>query len=186
MSLPRFLPVALFTLPALATLLLGCPSLTRPNEGDPGYGTNAMGPSPLGTVANARPTAQPNGQPNVQPSAKPRPAVPADSPQGEKIRASHILVGWKGTAGPKQERTKEEAKKRIDDIIARLKKGEDFAKLAADFGEDGTKTRGGDLGLFEREGMVKPFADAAFALKPGETSGVVETQFGYHVIKRTQ
>ena len=168
MTFPRLLPFS------LVALLLGCPSLTRPNDGDPGYGTNSMGPTPSGSADRARP------------ADKPRPAATANAPQAEKIRASHILVGWKGAAGPAQERTKEEAKKRIDDIIARLKKGEDFAKLAGDYGEDGTKARGGDLGLFEREGMVKPFADAAFALKPGEISGVVESQFGYHVIKRTQ
>ena len=74
----------------------------------------------------------------------------------------------------------------IDGIVARLKKGEDFGKLAAEFGEDGTKSRGGDLGVFGRGQMVKAFEDAIFAQQPGDAPSVVETEFGFHVIKRTR
>ena len=155
-------------------LLLGCPALTQPNEGDPGYGSGA---TTNANVHTATATAKPTGRP-LPPGG--------DQDDSARIRASHILVGWKGAAGPPQERSKEEARQRIQTILVRLKNGEDFGKLAQEFGEDGTKTKGGDLGDFERETMVKPFADAAFALKPGEVSGVVETQFGFHVIKRTK
>lgn len=92
-----------------------------------------------------------------------------ENPPQEEVRARHILV-----------KTKEEA----DAIIKQLKGGADFAKLAAEKGTDGTKDNGGDLGYFVKDQMVKPFADAAFAMKAGEVSQTpVKTDFGFHVIK---
>jgi parvulin-like peptidyl-prolyl isomerase len=79
---------------------------------------------------------------------------------------------------PKQTKAKAEA------LLARLRAGGDFNALAKEFSIDtSNKDQGGDLGWFGRGMMVKPFEDAAFALKPGELSGIVETQFGYHIIK---
>jgi parvulin-like peptidyl-prolyl isomerase len=73
---------------------------------------------------------------------------------------------------------------KIEGLLARVRAGEDFAKLADEFTEDPSgKGRGGDLGWFGRGMMVKPFEDAAFALKPGEVSGVFETVFGFHIVK---
>ena len=73
---------------------------------------------------------------------------------------------------------------KAEEILRRARAGEDFAKLADELTEDPSgKGTGGDLGWFGRGRMVKPFEDAAFALKPGELSGIVETQFGLHVIK---
>jgi parvulin-like peptidyl-prolyl isomerase len=73
---------------------------------------------------------------------------------------------------------------KAEEILRRVRAGEDFAKLANEFTEDPSgRGRGGDLGWFGRGAMVKPFEDAAFALKPGEVSGIVESQFGYHIIK---
>jgi peptidyl-prolyl cis-trans isomerase C len=74
-------------------------------------------------------------------------------------------------------------KKQAEDVLARVKKGEDFAALAKEFSGDGSAAQGGDLGWFTREKMVKEFSDATFALKPGETSGLVKSQFGWHIIK---
>lgn len=87
-----------------------------------------------------------------------------------KIRASHILV-----------KTEEEAKKLLEEI----KNGADFAKLASEHSICPSGRDGGDLRFFGRGMMVKPFEDAAFALKKGEVSEPVETQFGWHLIKLT-
>jgi parvulin-like peptidyl-prolyl isomerase len=85
-------------------------------------------------------------------------------------------------AHPELDTKAERAK--IEGILQRARAGEDFVKLANEFTEDPSgKGTGGDLGWFGRGQMVKPFEDAAFALKPGEVSGVIETVFGYHIVK---
>lgn len=101
--------------------------------------------------------------------------------QPEQVRASHILI--KVEAGADQQK-KAQAIKRIKEIQKKLKDGQDFAALAKKYSEDpGSSVKGGDLGYFSRGQMVKPFEDAAFGMKPNEVSGIVETQFGYHLIK---
>ncbi len=89
----------------------------------------------------------------------------------DKIKCSHILVKKHSEALQ---------------LLERLKKGESFAELARELSIDrGSGKRGGDLGLFGRGQMVKPFEDAAFKLKKGElTNEPVRTQFGYHIIRR--
>ncbi len=98
----------------------------------------------------------------------------------EEVRASHILIKVKPQAG---ESEKKEARKKLKKIKGRLKKGEDFAALAKEFSEGPSSANGGDLGYFKRGQMVKPFEEKAFAMKPGEVSDIVETRFGYHLIK---
>lgn len=98
----------------------------------------------------------------------------------EQARSSHILFKTEG---------KDDAavKKQAEDTLAKIKGGADFAALATKLSEDtGSATQGGDLGLGPRGKMVKEFDDAQFALKPGEVSGLVKTQFGYHIIKLTE
>jgi peptidyl-prolyl cis-trans isomerase C len=103
--------------------------------------------------------------------------------QGESVRASHILVKADESA---DEATKTKARAKIDGILKRVRAGEDFATLARENSDDGSKDQGGDLGFFGRGQMVAPFDQAAFALKPGEVSEVVTTQFGYHIIKMAE
>ena len=99
----------------------------------------------------------------------------------DMVKARHILVRVDNSASDDE---KKKAKEKTELYLKKIKDGEDFAKLASDFSDDpGSKAKGGDLGFFPRGRMVKPFDDAAFSLKPGETSGIVETQFGFHIIK---
>ena len=102
----------------------------------------------------------------------------------EERRASHILIKADKSA-PAAERAK--AKAKAEDLLAQWKnKSAAFADLARNnSGDPGSADKGGDLDFFARGAMVKPFEDAAFSLKPGETSSVVETDFGYHIIQVT-
>ena len=89
----------------------------------------------------------------------------------DKIRCSHILVKNEATAR---------------EVLEKLNHGESFSKLAGEYSVDGSRRRGGDLGLFGRGIMVKEFERAAFGLQRGQVSGIVKTQFGYHIIKRIE
>jgi len=102
----------------------------------------------------------------------------------EERRASHILVKADKDA-PKAEREKARAK--AESLLAEVRKNpQSFAEVARKNSDDeGSAAKGGDLEWFGRGQMVKPFEDAAFALKPGETSGIVESDFGYHIIHVT-
>jgi peptidyl-prolyl cis-trans isomerase C len=100
--------------------------------------------------------------------------------QPEQIKASHILIKVEADAPADQ---KAEARKKIEAVQQKVQKGEDFATLAKTYSEGPSGPRGGDLGYFQRGQMVKPFEEAAFSLKPNETSEIVETRFGYHLIK---
>ena len=96
--------------------------------------------------------------------------------QPEQVRVSHILLNIEG----QDEAT---VKARAEDLLKQIKGGADFATLAKQHSNDGSAANGGDLGFFPRGQMVKAFEDAAFALKAGEVSPIVESEFGYHIIK---
>ncbi len=98
----------------------------------------------------------------------------------EKRKARHILIISKSSDSTDQVAAK---RTKIEGILAKAKAGEDFAELAKKYSEDSLASRGGDLGFFSRGQMVQPFEKAAFSLKEGEISGVVKTQFGFHIIK---
>ncbi|HET7538279.1 MAG TPA: thioredoxin domain-containing protein [Polyangiaceae bacterium] len=107
----------------------------------------------------------------------------------DSIEASHLLVSYQGAqrASPQITRTKSEAKKRAQEALDKIRRGADFAQIAKEYSDDsGSAARGGALGAFSRKVMIKEFADAAFALAPNAVSEVVETPFGYHVIRRTK
>jgi peptidyl-prolyl cis-trans isomerase C len=96
------------------------------------------------------------------------------------VSARHILIKVPPDADDVK---KAEARSRIEEALKRARAGEDFADLAKEYSEDATREDGGDLGTIQQGQTVKPFEDAAFALKPGEISDVVESRFGYHIIK---
>ena len=111
-----------------------------------------------------------------------------ESDKPEEVQASHILISYKGAdrADADISRSKEEAKaeaERIRKLI--VDDGKDFAEMAKEHSDGPSSTKGGDLGKFKFEVMAKPFSEAAFALGIDEVSEVVETGFGFHVIKRT-
>jgi parvulin-like peptidyl-prolyl isomerase len=85
-------------------------------------------------------------------------------------------------------RTKEEAKQLAEDLLVRINGGESFEVLASQYSDcpSAQREQSGDLGFFGKGKMVKPFEDVAFALEVGGISGIVETKFGYHIVKRTQ
>ncbi len=103
----------------------------------------------------------------------------------ESVRASHILLMYKGSARSSASRSKDEAATQIQGLKTQLDGGADFAALARQHSDCPSSAKGGDLGSFGAGQMVKPFSDTAFALPVGGTSGVVETEFGYHIIQRT-
>jgi len=99
----------------------------------------------------------------------------------EQVKASHILIRFPEDADDK---TKQQKKELADTLLQQVKDGKDFAELARAMSDDpGSAAKGGDLGYFERGVMVAPFEAAAFSLKPGEISNLVESSFGYHIIK---
>jgi len=100
--------------------------------------------------------------------------------QPEQVKASHILIKVSPEADDAQ---KSAARQKIELVQQKAKKGDDFAELAKEYSEGPSNVRGGDLGYFGRGQMVKPFEDVAFSMKPNEISDIVETRFGYHLIK---
>lgn len=96
------------------------------------------------------------------------------------VHARHILIKVDPDAKPEEV---ERARQRAEDVLKLAREGKDFAALARQYSEGPTKAKGGDLGTFRREAMVKPFADKAFSMKAGEISEPVRTRFGWHIIK---
>jgi len=102
--------------------------------------------------------------------------------QPEQVKASHILI--KVSPDAKQEE-QDEALRKMKEVQEKQKKGEDFGELAKAYSECPSNSKGGDLGYFGRGQMVPAFEAAAFGMKPGETSDIVKTDYGYHLIKVT-
>ena len=105
----------------------------------------------------------------------------------EEVTASHVLIAYKGAERSQATRTKEEAAALAADVLQQAKaEGADFAALARQYSDDPGGKNGGDLGTFKHGVMAAAFEQAAFALKVGEISEVIETPFGYHIIMRTK
>lgn len=114
--------------------------------------------------------------------------APAPNAALQRIRASHILIAFQGARRATATRSKDEAKKMAEQMLGRVRGGGmDFGEAAKASSDDpSAKTTSGDLGAFDRHTMAPAFTEAAFALQPGQISNVVETEFGYHIIKRTE
>lgn len=164
-------------------LALGCADLTTPPE----HRQKDAPPS----ESEPLPTPPPTGAPTVAAADPSSPIAPAPLPDVavQSIGASHILVSYQGAtrAKPTVTRTKQEALALARQLAAEARKpGVDFSQLARDSSDGPSGVEGGALPKFGRQQMVKPFSDAAFALEPGGISDVVETNFGFHIIKRTE
>jgi len=122
-------------------------------------------------------------------------AEPVDMPNGVTVlmrlaeaRVRHILVAYKGAqkAPDTVTRTQAEAASLIAEVRDKLARGDSFEKLAESYSDCPSKAKGGDLGTIAEGTMTKRFEDAVFALTPGERSGIVETEFGFHIMERTR
>jgi parvulin-like peptidyl-prolyl isomerase len=102
-----------------------------------------------------------------------------------QIRASHILLMYKGSMRSQADRSQKEAQASIENIRDELAQGADFAQMAREYSDCPSSEEGGDLGYFGKGSMVPEFEEAAFGLDKGDVSDVVETSFGYHLIQRT-
>ena len=104
----------------------------------------------------------------------------------EEVEASHILIKTVDDNNKEFSKEKKEAaKKKAENVLKEVKDGGDFAELAKKYSQDSSASSGGSLGFFGKGQMVEPFEKAAFSLKVGEVSDLVESQFGYHIIKVT-
>jgi hypothetical protein len=184
MKTARFLP--------LAVILVAC-NHTPPEE--PFLTPTPTVPAPArdggsegGAAADAGAPQPAAPQPQAQPQpAPPQPAAPEQAGQPTEIRASHILVMYHGSmrAPDSITRTRDEARARAEEALGRVRRGEDFAAVARQYSDEpGASQSGGALPRFRHGMMVPPFEQAAFALPVGGVSGLVETPFGFHVIKR--
>jgi NIMA-interacting peptidyl-prolyl cis-trans isomerase 1 len=158
-------------------LLLGCDQTPEP-------------PAAAPAEAPATPSAQPAAK---APAATSSARSAAAGQQQERVEptevaAQHILVSYRGAKRASREvtRTKSQAKARAEEVAAKAKQGADFSELAGEYSDCPSKTNRGNLGKFKRESMDPKFSAAAFELEVGQVSEVVETPFGFHIIKRNQ
>jgi parvulin-like peptidyl-prolyl isomerase len=106
---------------------------------------------------------------------------------GGKVQAAHILVQFAGGKDSSQSRSRSAALARAHEALAKVRNGEDFGMVAAEYGDDSTSLRGGDLGVFGRGTFPRPFETVVFGLRQGEVADeVIETPYGFHVAKRIQ
>jgi len=101
-----------------------------------------------------------------------------------EAEVSHIVVSWKGAWRSKAERSREEARARVEEAREKLLAGADFSEVARAYSDGPTAESGGNLGTIAPGQMIPAFEDAAFALEPGQLSQVVETPYGFHLILR--
>jgi hypothetical protein len=138
------------------------------------------------TDGGVRPTQMGTAQPSAAPEAQG--GQPAQA-QGERVHVMHVLISHTESIMrlPSITRSKEQAREFAATLLQRARNGEDFASLARQYSDEpGHESKAGDLGFIVRGQTVEPFERAAFALSVGAISDVVETQFGFHIIKRIE
>jgi parvulin-like peptidyl-prolyl isomerase len=151
-------------------------------------GCDQPSPSPPAAASTAPTEVPPAPGPSVAPSAAPE-AVASAAPVPDTIIAQHILVAYKTAKRvPKGvTRSKTEAKARAAEALAKIRSGTAFEDAVKQYSDDaGSADRMGSVGKFHRSDMDPAFSSAAFALGVGQVSDLVETPFGFHIIKRTQ
>lgn len=144
------------------------------------------------TTATPTPGEAPPAPTGPEPtSTEIAPGVTAEAPRiastnVDRMYARHVLVMYQGavSAKPNVKRTRDEARALAEQVLAKAKAGENFAQLAREYSDDGSAERGGYLGGFGKGVMVEPFEMAVRSLAIGQISAVVESPFGFHVIKR--
>jgi hypothetical protein len=153
------------------------------DKASPDSAATAASTTPIEAAAAAPPIAPPSAA-SAPPSAAPSATVAPDT-----IIAQHILVAYRtAKRAPKGvTRSKAEAKSRAAEALAKIQSGTPFEDAVKDYSDDaGSADRMGSVGKFHRTDMDPAFSAAAFALRVGQVSDVVETPFGFHLIKRTQ
>jgi peptidyl-prolyl cis-trans isomerase SurA len=169
----------------LAVLLAGCDEKTATSGTAPAKDTPAD-EARAGTTADGGTdeAAAADGPEGAAGTATGAPRVLAAANQ--RMSASHILIAWNGAvrAPATVTRTRDEASALAETVHRRVTGGEDFAKVAKELSDDTSKRKGGALGAFSAGTMVGPFEEATARLAVGEISPVVETPFGFHVIRR--
>lgn len=164
----------------LRSLLVPDPSALADGGAEPANAPTAAPSQPAPSQpAPSQPTPAPEGQQQAQ----------APQLQGERVHVVHVLISHTESIMhmPTITRTKDQARAFAATILQRARNGEDFVGLARQFSDEpGHEGKGGDLGFIVRGQTVEPFERAAFALAPGAVSDVVETQFGFHIIKRIE
>jgi hypothetical protein len=177
-SVPNWAPFAVLGVLVSLGLLGGLGAIPLPGV--------AVSPSASAASVTPLKTSGPAGA-RAATSGVPAPSSSADA---ERIGVSHIVVAHKGVqlgAHLRLTRTREEAKQRALEALARARKGEDFGKLVAEYSDEpGSAARKGSAGRFGRKHALPGFSEAAFALKVGGISDVVESSLGFHVILRTE
>ncbi len=173
---------------AIALVLVGCGASEGAASTPPHTGATAAAvakestPSPPPAPATPEPREARSERREARPE---RAGRTGEAPA--KISARHVLIQYMGAerAGPSVVRTSDQARKVAEEVLARAKAGEDFARLAVEFSDEpGAANRGGSLGRFGKGQMVPAFDAAAFKLAVAEIA-LVETPFGFHVVQRT-
>jgi hypothetical protein len=177
----------------LALMLAACGGSSASVAKPTGLDVAAAQPPSQNDPTASHPTPDPDlgkpaqGAPQAAPSMPATTTSAAEAPK--KIGARHVLVQWMGSdkAPASVVRTKDQAHAVAEEVLKRARGGEDLARLAVEFSDEpGAGPRGGSLGRFGKGSMVPAFEEAAFRLKVGEISEIVETGFGYHIIQRTE